>query len=98
MPEGDRAGLEPEITKYEPEVALFAGADGLDAIRALLADLMPGGPGPPAGAVALEVGDGQAAAVSELAAAAGFDDVESRCDLAGVERVVLGRRSTRVEA
>jgi release factor glutamine methyltransferase len=43
-------------------------------------------------AVALEVGAGQAPAVGELLAAAGFDAVETRLDLAGIERVVRGRR------
>lgn len=43
-----------------------------------------------AAAVAVEVGVGQAAAVAELMRAAGFDAVEVRRDLAGIERVVVG--------
>jgi release factor glutamine methyltransferase len=78
--------LEPEIRLYEPREALVGGPDGLDAIRGLLA--AP----PPCQAVALEVGFGQAAAVAGLVADAGFSRVERRPDLAGVERVVLGRR------
>lgn len=88
----DRLELQPEITAYEPAAAIFSGADGLDAIRAFLADLVPGGPGPVTDAVALEHGAGQSGAVSELVAAAGFDAVEARRDLAGFNRVVLGRR------
>jgi release factor glutamine methyltransferase len=42
--------------------------------------------------LALEVGAGQAAAVAELVGAAGFADVEVVSDLAGIERVVVGRR------
>ena len=43
-------------------------------------------------ALALEVGAGQAPAVRDMLAAAGFDAVETRLDLAGIERVVWGRR------
>jgi len=93
VPTGDRAGLEPEITKYEPELALFSGADGLDAIRELAAALAPGGDGPATAAVALEIGLGQAGTVTELVRGAGFGDVGTRRDLAGIERVVVGRRS-----
>jgi len=90
--ESDRSTLQPEITRYEPVGALFAGADGLEAIRELLADLAPGAAGPRCDAVALEVGAGQAEAVAELARAAGFQRIEVRRDLAGIERVVVGRR------
>jgi methylase of polypeptide subunit release factors len=44
------------------------------------------------GFLALEVGDGQALAVEELARAAGFGRVERRADLAGIERVVAAWR------
>jgi release factor glutamine methyltransferase len=87
--EHERASLAPEILRHEPTSALFAGPDGLDRIRALLAQL--------AGRervklVALEVGAGQAQSVGELVAAAGFADVEYTPDLAGIERVATGRR------
>jgi len=36
VPERDRATLAPEVARYEPSGALFAGADGLDVVRALL--------------------------------------------------------------
>ena len=42
--------------------------------------------------LALEVGAGQAAAVSELLFEAGFATVETRPDLAGIPRIVWGRR------
>lgn len=90
------ASLAPEITRYEPAAALLAGEDGLDAIRGLLGKLAPGGSGaagPPlrCRAIALELGAGQAPAVAELVAAAGFGEVEARRDLAGIERCVVGR-------
>jgi release factor glutamine methyltransferase len=100
--EGEWGALEPEVTEWEPREALLAGPDGLDAIRALLADCGGGygriaAGGATASALdadvlALEVGAGQAAAVSDLLREAGFDAVEMRTDLAGVERVVVGRR------
>jgi release factor glutamine methyltransferase len=83
-----RAGerLQPEIARYEPAEALLAGADGLEVYRRLA----------PAAAVApfaaFEVGAGQAGAVEELLRAAGFGTVERIRDLAGIERVVVGRR------
>jgi len=84
--EAEWSELAPEITDYEPREALVAGGDGLDAIRGLLAE-------PPAcDAIALEVGAGQAASVSRLVSEAGFAEVETRSDLAGIDRVVLGRR------
>ena len=90
--ESDRARLAPEIVRHEPPLALFAGADGLSAIRALLA-LVSGRRR--VGMVALEVGDGQAAAVRELTRRAGFRSVRCQSDLAGVERVVVGERRVR---
>ena len=87
--EGDWRGLAPEIVRYEPREALVAGPTGLEAIEGLLGELMTGTV--EAGAVALEVGAGQAATVAELLRRAGFERVEARRDLAGIERVVLGR-------
>ena len=45
--------------------------------------------------LALEVGFGQAEDVRNLVRDAGFHDVQARRDLAGVERVVVGRRRLR---
>jgi release factor glutamine methyltransferase len=91
--------LQPEVTEWEPREALLAGPDGLDAIRALLSDLdrvsprhAGGDESSKTGAVALEVGDGQAGRVGELLREAGFGEIEARRDLAGTERVVVGRR------
>jgi release factor glutamine methyltransferase len=90
VPDGDRATLAPEILRHEPSSALFAGADGLDAIRPLIAQA--------AGRaavrlLALEVGAGQATVVGERMRAAGIPDVRAERDLAGIERVVVGERS-----
>jgi release factor glutamine methyltransferase len=77
--------LEPEITAYEPREALVAGPTGLEAIQALISTVDPG-------VLALEVGASQAPAITSLMREAGFDGVETRRDLAGIERVVVGRR------
>jgi release factor glutamine methyltransferase len=89
--------LEPEVRDWEPREALLAGPAGLDVIRAFLADgarLLDPRAGDAADAkrpaVALEVGAGQASAVGELLGDAGFGSVETRTDLAGIERVVVG--------
>jgi release factor glutamine methyltransferase len=84
--ERDWPSLQPEVTQWEPREALLAGPDGLDAIRALIATLES------PGALALEVGEGQAPVVAELARGAGLERTGVRRDLAGIERVVLGER------
>jgi release factor glutamine methyltransferase len=97
--EAEWGGLEPEVTEWEPREALLAGPDGLGAFRALLSDrvrLCSRIAGTKAnsaeGMVALEVGEGQARDVGELLRGAGFGQIEARLDLAGIERVVVGRR------
>ncbi|HEY5977157.1 MAG TPA: peptide chain release factor N(5)-glutamine methyltransferase [Solirubrobacterales bacterium] len=85
--ERDWPGLEPEVTRWEPREALLAGPDGLDAYRDFIPLLTS------AAVVALEVGEGQAGAVAAMLDAAGFTGMESRLDLAGIERIVVGRGS-----
>jgi release factor glutamine methyltransferase len=80
--------LAPEITRYEPREALVSGPNGLEAIRALVAELTRH----PPSALALEVGAGQAETVAALLREAGFPAIDLRTDLAGHQRVVLGRR------
>jgi release factor glutamine methyltransferase len=87
--EADRETLDAGILNYEPGAALFAGADGLDVIRRLVPEaaerLVPGG------ALMIEVGDGQADSVVNLFETSGvFSSVETKSDLAGVQRVVCG--------
>ena len=84
----DGAELAPEIVLHEPALALRAGPGGLDVIVRLL----PAAGATEAHTVALEIGAGQAAAVAELMRGAGFPDVETVADLAGVARVLIGRR------
>jgi release factor glutamine methyltransferase len=72
--------LPPDIREYEPRSALVSGADGLDAIRALVAQARPGS------LLALEHAPTQAEAVRAL-----LVDARSERDLAGRERVTVGR-------
>jgi release factor glutamine methyltransferase len=72
-------GLQPEIRGYEPREALVSGADGLHAIRSLVAEA------PPGVRLALEHAPVQAGAVRALLRGA-----ETRSDLAGRERVTVG--------
>jgi release factor glutamine methyltransferase len=77
--------------RFEPSSALVAGADGLDDLRIIIsqapAHLLPGG------WLLLEHGYDQAAAVRELLAQHDFEQIESRIDLGGHERISLGRLS-----
>ena len=88
--DADWPGLAPEITLYEPEEALRGGPDGLDVIRRLvpaaLEVLRPGG------LLALEVGQGQSRAVEAIFERSGLRLLETQRDLAGIPRVVRGRR------
>jgi release factor glutamine methyltransferase len=89
IPTGDLAGLPPEV-RAEPRLALDGGADGLVLVRRLVAaapGLLAAG-----GALALEVGAGQARETAALLEAAGFTDVRLRRDLGQIERVVSGRK------
>jgi len=89
IPERDYESLPPDIKEFEPRVALLAGEDGLSVIRRLVAEapryMLSGG------VIALEVGAGQAAAVSALLGDAGFCDVAVAKGYGGHERVVSAR-------
>ncbi|GAB5446562.1 peptide chain release factor N(5)-glutamine methyltransferase [Gymnodinialimonas sp.] len=84
------ARLAPEITQWEPEVALTPGGDGLDAYRIITrgapAHLRPGGH------LMVEIGFDQGPAVSAMFNQAGFGDVQVLPDLNGKSRVVSGIR------
>lgn len=75
--------------RFEPSSALVAGSDGLDDLRQIITQapqhLLPGG------WLLLEHGYDQAAAVRELLARHGFEQIQSRTDLGGHERISLGR-------
>jgi release factor glutamine methyltransferase len=86
---GEWGQLQREVTEWEPREALLAGPDGLDVFRATVPALAT-----VTGTLALEIGAGQAPAVGELLRAAGYQAIESRPDLAEIERLVIGRKES----
>ncbi len=80
------ANADPHLAalQHEPQMALTAGADGLDDIRQIVRQapeyLQPGG------WLLLEHGYDQAVAVGKLLVQRGFTQIQSRRDLAGIER------------
>ena len=81
--------LSPEVIDWDPEAALFAGMDGLQAYRkianGLSAVLKPDG------AALFEIGFGQAASVTAIFKEAGFRRISSRFDMRGIERCLIVR-------
>lgn len=75
--------------RFEPASALVAGIDGLDDLRLIVAqapDHLDAG-----GWLMLEHGYDQAEAVRDLLQTRGFEEVHSRTDLGGHQRISLGR-------
>ena len=85
--------LAPEVRNHDPIGALDGGKDGLDAYRALAADLSrvlaPGG------WIVVEVGRGQAETVAQLFGSAEINIIAINKDLAGIERCLVGRSRIR---
>jgi release factor glutamine methyltransferase len=83
---GEKAALPVEVRDFDPDFALFGGADGLDAYRALAPDfarlLAPGGVG------VVELGAGQDEAVAAIFKDSGLFVGSPRCDLAGHARAL----------
>ncbi|MDQ3963764.1 MAG: peptide chain release factor N(5)-glutamine methyltransferase [Actinomycetota bacterium] len=88
--DSDRAFLSPDIVQHEPHVALFAGVDGLDVTRRLVADargwLKPGG------WLVFEISEFSGDRVKELLTSWGYADVDVHPDLGGRDRMAEGRR------
>jgi release factor glutamine methyltransferase len=87
---GEIGRLEPEVRDHDPLGALDGGPDGMRFI----AGLVPGFPSilRKGGLAALEIGAGQGRDVAALFAEAGLSEIEVVKDLAGLDRVVTGRR------
>lgn len=88
--EGERHGLQPEVGDWEPELALYAGVDGLAAYRGLILSAksrMDRG-----SSLLVEVGAGQSMPVSGLVAAAWpTAQIRTVTDQAGIGRIVHAR-------
>lgn len=82
--------LDDAVARWEPVGALFAGADGLDAVRVLVTGaarwLRPGG------WLVVEIGAAQGTAARALAGQSGLAEVAVHPDLAGRDRVLVARR------
>ena len=92
IPAADIAGLMRDVRDFEPMSALAGGADGLDPYRIITAQapefLAEGG------LLAVELGIGQDHDVARLFSAAGLVDIVLTADLAGINRVVSGKKAT----
>ena len=81
--------ISAEVIKYDPEIALFAGRDGLDAFKKIIPNLpkflKPGG------FVALETGASQGVQVKNMMNAVGFIDAKIVKDLSGKDRLVAAK-------
>ncbi len=88
--EAEEETLQPEVLEWEPRQALFAGPDGLAVLRRIAGEA--GAVLRPGGLLALEVGAGQARPVAGmLEEAECYEDVRTRRDYSGKERIVLAR-------
>ncbi|MFO1188397.1 MAG: peptide chain release factor N(5)-glutamine methyltransferase [Alphaproteobacteria bacterium] len=88
--DGAIAALAPEVALYDPRSALSGGADGLDAYRRIgdeIARCLA-----PDGLAFIEIGFGQATAVSDILSA-NLETVGRRLDLAGIERCLIARNT-----
>lgn len=81
--------LMEEVREYDPYIALDGGEDGLDFYRRIIGGAQ--GYLKRGGQILMEIGSGQAKAVSELLREAGFKEIDVCRDFAGLDRVVSGR-------
>jgi release factor glutamine methyltransferase len=90
---GEIATLAPDVRDYDPRTALDGGRDGLDYYRAIAATVPPllG----PSGALVVELGAGQAAAVTALFSQAGLAPSLPRADLYGTPRALVAVKCDR---
>jgi release factor glutamine methyltransferase len=89
IPTAEVDTLMPDVSEYEPRLALDGGEDGASVLRPLFAGararLLDGA------AIVVEIGYDQSALAQSIAREAGFTDVTVREDLAKIERVVVAR-------
>lgn len=88
VPDGE--ALPPDVARFEPADALYGGPDGTAVIADVLAALDGFGVDSPA--IALEMGPGQGQRIEAMLRAIGYPETEVRPDLAGLERVTVGRK------
>ncbi len=86
--DGEIAALQPEIAQWEPRLALRGGGDGLAFYRRIANGLPTHLKSE--GRLVVEIGTGQADAVTEIVRKSGIGTVVTIPDLSGVDRVVSG--------
>jgi release factor glutamine methyltransferase len=91
IPTDEILDLQPEIRRWESPLALDGGEDGLEVIRAVVPEALR--VLRPEGYLFLEIGHGQGRAVVELLhTSSAWEEIALEWDLAGLERVVMGRK------
>jgi release factor glutamine methyltransferase len=90
LTEEEFSHAEPEIRRYEPEAAFVGGCDGLAAYRDLVPDIA--GALKAEGLAFVEIGAGQAEAVSGLLRQAGLELRRIAADIAGISRCIIAGR------
>ncbi|MBU5462291.1 peptide chain release factor N(5)-glutamine methyltransferase [Lachnoclostridium sp. MSJ-17] len=87
IPSGEISSLQAEV-QFEPRMALDGGSDGCDFYRAIISGwkskLKAGG------AMAFELGEGQADIVREMMKGAGFVNIRTETDFGGTHRAIIG--------
>ncbi len=87
---GDAAGLKREVDGFEPHLALYGGADGLDAYRVIV----PAARGylKDGGFLLFEAGHNQSSEIAAMMRENAYIDVATFSDLNGIERFIVGRK------
>lgn len=90
IPAAEIAHLMRDVRDYEPISALEGGADGLDCYRRISRDAL--GFLAESGCLAFEVGIHQSSSVCSILGELGYREVKVFPDLAGINRVVIGKK------
>ena len=82
----EKETISDEVIKYDPEIALFAGNEGLDAYKRIIPNLAKYLK--PEGFVVLEIGASQSNKVKNMMNAVGFTNTKIVQDLSGKDRLI----------
>jgi release factor glutamine methyltransferase len=91
VPLVDAPSIAPDVRVYEPRIALYAGADGLEVYRRLLPEVRGYATREQDTRLIVEVGYDQDAAVTALAVGSGWMLERTRQDLQGITRTLIFR-------
>lgn len=85
---GDIGGLQKEVRKHDPRIALDGGSDGMDSLRTIIViapKLLR-----PNGRLLIEIGAEQSGEIISLMKEQAFKEIRKHKDLAGIDRVIEG--------